>query len=117
MNKKIIISMVTVFSILGGVWAMDAHFTPREIHQITKEQGAKNLELAMNQVQQQFKTFQRTSELDRARAAVRHWTQQYVTLSIACARNPNNQELRNQLDMAIREKKRAEEYLQSLMGR
>ena len=106
--------ITTVFAIFCSVWAMDAHFTPREIHETCKTQGKKNLEIAMQNVQQQFIRIQRTGELNRARAAVRHWTQQYVTLSIACANNPNNQALRNQLNNAIYEKEKAEQYLKRL---
>lgn len=93
----------SILCIFAGVWAMDAHFTPREIHK-----------LAMNQVTKQFSQIQSASELDRARAAVRHWTQQFVTLSVACAKSPNNVELRNLLNLATKEKCKAEAYLKNL---
>lgn len=109
--------IATTVTIFGGVWGMDARFTPREIHKIGIAQGKQNLQIAMERVQQQFITIQDGNKLQQARDAVFYWMKMENALRVECAKDCNNQSLRIQLDNAIKEKRKAEEYLRKLERR
>ena len=109
--------IATIVGVFGGVWAMDAHFTPREIHRIINEQQNKEFETAIVQIQQTFRDLQSDRKVEKARDAVIYWMKMENILRVECTKDCNNQSLRIQLDNAIREKRKAEDYLRQVEGR
>jgi len=103
-NFKIVIAgVVTFLGILGGVWAMEEHYVPRDYYL-----------LSMDQVQMQMKSFQKTNLIQRAQDQVFYWIRLESQLKVELSKDPNNQYLIRELNEACLQKRNAQQRLNDL---
>ena len=106
-NFKIAIAgVVTLLSILGGVWAMEKHYVPRDYYLFS-----------MEQVQQQIFEFQKTNQIQRAQDQAFYWMRIEAQLREELARNPNDLILQRKLNEVVRQKSSAQQRLDSLQSK
>ena len=104
--KTAIASLVVLFGILGGVWAMEEHYTPRDFH-----------ELCMTQVQRQMADFQKTNQIQRAQDQVFYWMRIETQIREEIARQPNDSNLYRKLNEVSRQREAAQNQLQLLQSK
>ena len=107
--KKVVCGVAAVLgtatTLLGFTWAMDRHWTTREVH-----------ELFAQSVYKQFETMSRSSQIEDARRDVQYWLKMEMFWRVECEKNhhPGNQQ---QLQHAIKERMAAEERQRKLQGK
>ncbi len=103
-NLKIAFAVVaTVLGVLGGVWAMEEHYVPRDYHQ-----------LCMQTMTQQMQDFQKTNQIQRAQDQVFYWMRIETQLREDLARNPSNISIQQKVSEARRLRCDAEQRLNDL---
>jgi len=104
LNKKVgMLSGVGLLTILGGVWSLDQHWLPREIHNIS-----------IAQMQQSIGGIQKEVAVQSARSEVFYWMRREQELKAACAKNPRDALVKKDLEEAIIERRRAEDEVKKL---
>ena len=101
--KASIAIIATLLGLLGGVWAMDKHYVPRDYYL-----------LSMDQVQQQISAFQKTNQIQRAQDQAFYWMRIEAQLREELARNPNDQSIQMKLNEVMRQKCDAQKRLNDL---
>ena len=99
-------ALVVVGGIIAGGWALDEHFTPREVHNLTKDQ----IYADMNQ-------FQKDLRVQRAQDNVIYWQRIELQIQDACDRYPNDKNLQRKFERARYERQKAEQVLKELQRR
>jgi len=106
-NIKIVIAGVIAFlAILGGVWAMEEHYVPRDYYL-----------LSMDQVQQQIADFQKTNQIQRVQDQSFYWMRIEAQLREELVRNPNDLILQRKLNEVVRQKCSAQQRLNELQSK
>jgi hypothetical protein len=99
-------AFVVISGIIAGGWALEDHFTPREIHKVTTDQ-----------IYADMSQFQKDLAVQRAMDAVMYWRRVEWELQNACDRYPNDRNLRMKLQRAREERQRAERMLIDIQRR
>ena len=107
-------AIAAVVGLLATIWGVDAHFTPREVHKIMNEQQDQKFEAVVTQIQQRFIDMNKDRKLEKARDNYWFWVREVETLQKDCMHYPNDAYKRQKLDNAMRERKKAEDYLKEL---
>jgi hypothetical protein len=103
--KQIMTVLSLIGLIVGGVWAVDKRYTPREV---TKMQIA--------QVQQNQLQIQRNSKIQNAQNWLLFWTMKVSALQQECNAQPNNPNKRIELNEAMRQRDIWQREVNRLMG-
>lgn len=98
--KLAIGAVAFLVSLLGGLWTLDRHWTPREIH-----------EIALAQQGQINEGFLKRLETQGLQQDANYWRRRVEDLKRDCAANPKNKQLQADLVDAIAEHKKAEDRL------
>ena len=100
---KTIAGTATALAIIGGVWAADMHFVPRETH---------NLEMAA--MSKAIQGIVRSNQIQRAQDEVFFWMRTESQLREQLARDPRNQSLMQRLQQAEARRRSTEKRLRQL---
>ena len=103
--KASIAIIATLLGLLGGVWAMEEHYVPRDYYL-----------LSMDQVQQQISAFQKTNQIQRAQDQTFYWMRIEAQLREELVRNPNDQGIQMKLNEVMRQKCDAQKRLNDLQS-
>ena len=101
-TKSIVIAG-SVLGLIGGVWAMDRHFMPREVHKLEMVAMSKAIQGIVDS-----NTIQRTQD------EVFYWMRTEMMLREQVAKNPNDQSYRSRLKETIEKRTKAEQRLKEL---
>jgi hypothetical protein len=92
--------VVVLLSLFGSIWAIDDHYTPREIHELT-----------IADVYQSIRNLQLNNTLQREQDNVIYWQRIELQLENACDSHPNDAALRRKYNRARHERQQAEQRL------
>ena len=101
-TKSIVIAG-SVLGLVGGVWAMDTHFLPREVHKLEMAAMSKAIQGIMD-----------NNRIQRTQDEVFFWMRIEMTEREQLAKNPNDDLIRLRLDEAVQKKTIAEQRLKEL---
>lgn len=108
--KKVICGVSALLAmlatLLGFTWAMDDHWTPREIH-----------ELFASSVYNQFQELNKRNEIRDAQRDVQYWLKMEMFWRVEVSKDPNNAYKCQQLDNAVRQRAEAEKRQRKLQGK
>lgn len=92
-----------VLAIIGGVWAADLHWVPRETHQLDLAAMSKAVQGIVD-----------SNQIQRTQDEVFFWMRMEMSARERLARNPNDQAARRQMNEAIEKRCQAEKRLREL---
>jgi hypothetical protein len=96
-------ALIVVGGLIAGGWALDEHFTPREVHNLTKDQ-----------IYADMSQFRKDLAVQRAQDNVIYWQRIELQIQDACDRYPNDKALQRKLQRAQYERRKAEQALWEL---
>ena len=100
---KTIVIAGSILGLIGGVWAMDAHFLPREVH---------NLEMAA--MSKAIQSIVKNSQIQRLQDEVYFWLRLEMQSREQAAKTPEDIVLINKLKDIIYKRVDAEQRLKAL---
>ena len=108
--KSALYLVAVILGLVVTAWAVDSHFTPREIFKI-----------AMQGMQKEFKSLQQDRLLSKAYRDIQFWTQQEASLrsQLAYAAHGTSlyDEIRRQINEAVNQKCAAQRHLEQLKSK
>ena len=107
-NWKIISAIVLIFSFFGGVWAFDDRYC-------TNKALASTLEKFQEQTQQTIKQFQLKVQLQFYQMMYDSLTKEMFTYKRMIREDPNDQDIKEEYDRIIDERKEIKTKIQKLM--
>lgn len=95
----------TIIALMGGLWGLDRHWLPREIHDLAMAQTEKAVDKITNQLgvmglqQQEF-----------------YWKRREQDLKAEMRTRPNDRALREDYEYAIQERRRVEDEVRKIQN-
>lgn len=97
--------LAMIATLLGFTWAMDQHWTTREVH-----------DMFAASIYEQFQKMDKRNDLRDAQRDVQYWLKMEMFWKVECAKNPNDQDARKNLNNAIQQRMEAERRQRNLQG-
>lgn len=95
-----------VATLLGFTWAMDEHWTTRDLH-----------DMFVAATYEQFQKMDRRNEIRDAQRDVQYWLKMEAFWGVEVAKDPNNSYKRQQLNNAVKQRMEAEKRQRRLQGK
>jgi|GEM_PF-3039568 len=114
---RMVLAAGVITGILGGVMAIDSHYTPRLYHQVSMTALSQAHAADIKMVQATIDNMQARARLQNAFEAVLFWQRSEAQFFLFLTSDPNNAILRNQYKQAVEQRKAAEKRLCALQDK